>query len=228
MIRRSGLAALTTAIIFCFLSPALSANTCRDGTFLIFSGHSLDFRRDLASDLTLWHFEKAFYVPHLNRGWALAVGIGGKSYGGTWDVSYLHSSQSVSYQDGVRTAVFQALEISGRSFFLKKLFLHPYFLGGISIPFIHVRDGASYQGEALNASYFGAGLSVGTGVMLEIGPSLLLNVGATYRWLAFLYAYGEGKGRDINHLTVGYLGPKLGRVLRTDTLTLTAGLAFVF
>lgn len=227
MTRRSLVVAVTAAVVFLSLSPIASADPGRTGSFVLFSGQSLEFRRDLASSLTLWHFEKSFFIPRMRKGPALAVGFGGKSRGGTWDVSYLRSSQTVSFEDGTRTATFQAIEINGRSFFLKKLFVHPYFLGGITFPFLRVDGGAFYQGKTLNAAYFGAGLNIGGGFLFEIGPTVLVNAGVIYRWIGFLYAYGEGKGRDINNLRVGYLGPEFGRLLRTDMLTFTIGLGFV-
>jgi len=205
----------------------LFAGPGRTGTFLLFSGQAIDFQRDLTANRTLWHFEKAFFIPRMARDLALGIGIGGKSPGGTWDLSYFYSTQTAVFDDGSRTATFQALELNGRSFFLKKLFVHPYFLGGIILPFIQVNNGAFYEGKTANAAYFGAGLNVGAGLLVEIGPSILLNAGAVYRWIGFLYAFGGGKGRDINNLQVGYLGPEFGRLLRTNTVTLTLGLGFV-
>jgi len=209
------------------LSASLFAGPGRTGTFLLFSGQALDFQRDLTAHRTLWHFEKEFFIPRMARDLALGIGIGGKSFGGTWDLSYLYSTQTAMFDDGSRTATFQALELNGRSFFFKKFFIHPYFLGGITIPFIRVENGAFYEGKTTNAAYFGAGLNIGAGLLVEIGPSILLNAGVVYHWIGFLYAFGGGKGRDINNLQVGYLGPEFGRLLRTDTVTLTLGLGFV-
>ena len=90
-----------------------------------------------------------------------------------------------------------------------------------------MRGGSFYRGKALNASYFGAGLNIGAGIWADIGPSVFVNAAVVYRWVGFLYAYGEGKGRDINDLRVGYLGPEFGRLLRTDVLSLTVGIGFV-
>ncbi|MHB8054017.1 MAG: hypothetical protein ACYDH3_02025 [Candidatus Aminicenantales bacterium] len=224
MARRIILAAI---LITAVLAPLADAADARDGAYVFFSGQYLDFQRDLRHNLTLWHFEKAFFVPRLNRGPAVAIGYGKKSPGRSWDVSYLFAPRTVSLADGEHAAGFHALEVNGRSFFFKKASVHPYFQGGIIIPFLHVKDGSLYQGKRLNASYFGAGLTIGTGVVIGISPAIILNVGAQYRLIGFLYAYGEGKGRDINDLRIGFEGPKLGRMLRTDIVTLTVGIGFV-
>jgi hypothetical protein len=56
---------------------------------------------------------------------------------------------------------------------------------------------------------------------------MTIQAGLTYRYLAFLYVNGEGKGRDINNLRVGYGGPEFGRLLLAHSFTLTVGLGFV-
>jgi len=224
MARRIIIAAVLIAVV---LGPTAAATEGRDGAYVFISGQYLDFQRDFRHNLTLWHFEKAFFIPRLNPGAAVAVGYGKKYPGGSWDVSYLFAPRTVALADGEHSAAFHAFEINGRSYFFKKSSFHPYFQGGIAIPFIHVKNGSLYLGEKLNASYFGAGLNVGTGVILEIGPSLILNIGAQYRVIGFLYAYGEGKGRDINDLRIGYNGPRFGRMLRTDIVTLAVSLGFV-
>jgi len=222
-IRRVTIAALAVLV----LSPILVAGPGRTGIQVMFSLHTLDFRGDLTRELTLWHFEKSFLIPRLGTGCALSLSLGGKSRGGSWDVAYLRSTHSVETENGTRTASFHAVEINGRSFFLKEWALHPYFLGGISIPIIHVDDGSRFRGADYDATYIGAGLNLGGGFLLEIGPSVVLNAGVIYRWMGFLYAYGEGKGRDINHLQVGFDGPRFGRLLRSGTLSFTIGLGFI-
>jgi hypothetical protein len=62
---------------------------------------------------------------------------------------------------------------------------------------------------------------------VDIGPTVVVTAGAVNRFVWFLYAYGGGKGRDINHLTEGYGGPKLGRLLRTSGLSWTISLGFI-
>ena len=223
MIRRAAAVLLLLGVF----STALAAGPGRDGSYVMLSGQFLDYSRDLDHNLTLWHFEKAFTLPRLERGGAWAVSYGMKSYNGSWDVSFLRSSQTVSLENGSHTATYQALDLNGRSFFFKKLALRPYFLGGITIPFLRVKGGSFYRGETLNASYFGAGLNVGAGLHLDVGPSVFLNAAVMYRWVGFLYAFGEGKGRDINDLRVGYMGPEFGRLLRTDVLSVTIGVGFV-
>ncbi len=219
--------ALTAVLVLAVVSAASAAGPGRDGPFLLLSGQFLDFNRDLNRSLTLWHFEKAFYVPRLERGGAWSVGYGRKSYNGSWDVSFLHLRRTVALDNGSHAATYEALDLNGRSFFLKKLPLRPYFLGGITLPFLRVKGGSFYQGKTLSASYIGAGLSAGVGLHFDLGPSVFLNAALIYRWVGFLYAFGEGKGRDINDLRIGYGGPEFGRLLRTDVLTLTLGVGFI-
>jgi len=119
------------------------------------------------------------------------------------------------------------LEVNGRSFLLRRSAVHPYFLGGICLPVLHVSRGSQYQGRSQDATYLGGGLNVGAGLSIDIGPSIVLNAGAAGRFLWFLYAFGGGKGRDINYLTDGPAGPRLGRPIRTTSLVLSVGLGFI-
>jgi len=223
-IRRLGLSLFLASAL---LPAVVFGGPGRSGMMIMFSGQSLDFRGDFSGDLTLWHFEKAFFIPRLGKGWAMSVGLGGKSAGGSWDVSYLRSTHTAGIEGGTRTASFHAIEINGRSFFLRKSVFHPYFLGGISLPIVHVDDGSLFRGRRLDATYFGAGLNAGIGLIFDLGPSIVLNAGIVYRWIRFLYAYGESKGRDINNLRIGFEGPEFKRLLRTDSISLTIGLGFI-
>jgi hypothetical protein len=223
-IRRLGLSLFMAAVL---LPASVFGGPGRAGMMIMFSLQSLDFRGDLSGDLTLWHFEKAFFIPRLEKGSAMSVSLGGKNAGGSWDVSYLRSTHTVDIEGEPRTASFHAVEINGRSFFLKKSFFHPYFLGGISLPIVHVDEGSFFRGRRLDAIYFGGGLNAGAGLLFDLGPSIVLNAGLVYRWIRFLYVTGDGKGRDINNLRIGFEGPEFKRLLRTDSLTLTIGLGFI-
>ena len=208
--------------------PFLSAAGARTGLCFSFSAHSADYRGDFRDARVLWHFEKAFEFPRLARGYGLAVSLGAKMDKGSWDISYLLSMPAAVLYGGASAAiVLHALEVNGRSYLLPRSAVHPYFLGGICLPVLSVSRGAQYQGRSHDATYLGGGLNVGAGLSIDLGPSMVLNAGAAGRFLWFLYAFGGGKGRDINHLTDGTAGPRLDRLLRTTSLVLSVGLGFI-
>lgn len=221
MFRRSVLAAALIAAVFL---PAEAEG--RDGAYLFVSGPYLDFQRDLRHTRTLWHFDKAFFIPRVNQGAAIAAGYGRRTRGRGWEVTVLLAPRTVSLADGGHAAAFLALEMNGRSYFIKNGAVHPYFQGGITIAGLRVKGGSLYQGETLNAAYAGGGLTAGTGIIVDLGPSVFLNFGAQYRLMGFLYAFGGGKGRDINDLRIEYKGAEFGRLLRTDVVSLTVGVGF--
>ncbi len=187
---------------------------------------------DFRSDWTLWHFDKAFHIPRLTgddgRDYGLGLGIGRKTAYSTWEVRYSLALPKASVNGQERTIQMHELEISGRSFFWPGRILQPYALLGIDLPLILVHDGASYLGESLDAAYIGVGLEAGAGLVWDFAPDTFLDLGVVYRVQGYFYAYGEGKGRDINHLRTVQDGPKLGRLLRSSTLALTASLGFMF
>jgi len=200
----------------------------KEGFFIGVSGSSLSFEGDLSKDLVLWHFEKAFFVPRLEGATGLSLGFGFKKASALWELALLRSSHKADLQGRQGQATVYSIDVSGRSFFLKNAPFQPYLLFGISIPWIHVKNGAQMVDTVSSATYYGMGLSLGGGIMIHLLPRLFLNGGLVYRYLGFLYVSGEGKGRDINDLRVGHGGPEWGRLLQAQSLGLTFGMGFTF
>jgi len=206
----------------------LSAGPARQGTCLTFLVQSADYRGDLAVPRVLWHFEKAFSIPKTEPAYVLGVSLGFKAAKGSWEVAYLRSSPGGTFADALPASpVFHVLELNGRSFVLRRSAFHPYFLGGIGLPILRIPHGAAYQGRTYDAIYVGGGVNLGAGLAVDLGPRIVVSAGVMGRLAWFLYAYGGGKGRDINHLTEGYNGPRFGRLLRSTGLSLTVGLGFI-
>jgi hypothetical protein len=200
----------------------------KEGFFIGVSASRLSFKGDLDKDLVLWHFEKAFFVPRLEGANGLGLGFGFKKASALWELALLRSSHKADLQGRQGQATVYSIDVSGRSFFLKNAPFQPYLLFGISIPWIHVKNGAQMFDTVSHATYYGMGLSLGGGIVIHLLPRLFLNGGLVYRYLGFLYVSGEGKGRDINDLRVGHGGPEWGKLLRTQSLGLTFGLGFTF
>jgi hypothetical protein len=221
--------AATLIFILAVPAPAAAQDVKHNGQgfFLSFSVHSLDFKGDFDKDLTLWCFEKAFFIPRMGKGVGLAIGIGYKHDSSFWDLTYLTSTQKAQVQGRDGTATYHSAEISGRLFLLKNFPLQPYLLGGISLTWVTVGNGAQLFGSVLDATYTGAGLNFGAGMILNLGPKLFIGGGVIYRLIKFLYAFGEGKGRDINDLRIGHDGPKLGRLLEAPCLGVAASVGFI-
>jgi hypothetical protein len=200
----------------------------KEGFFIGVSGSRLSFKGDLSKDLVLWHFEKAFFVPKLEGANGLGLGFGFKKASALWELAFLRSSHKADLEGRQSQATVYLIEISGRSLLLKSAPFQPYVLFGISIPWIRVKNGAQMADTVSNATYYGMGLSLGGGIVVHLIPRLFFSGGVVYRYLGFLYVSGEGKGRDINDLRVGYGGPEWGKLLRTQSLGLTFGMGFTF
>lgn len=206
------------------------ARARNDGFFASLSTRWQAIKGDFRTGLTLWHFDKAFFIPSLGREeeYDYGLGIGRKTAYGSWEVRYSLALPRAAVDGRDETIQMHALEISGRSFLFPGRALQPYGLLGINIPLVFVKDGAAYLGKSLNALYAGIGLNAGAGLSWDFARDCFLDVGVVYRFQVFYYAYGEGKGRDINHLRTSRNGEKLGRLLRSSSLALTAGLSFLF
>ena len=208
--------------------PANAAEDPPGGFFVSAGGHGLAYRGDFSGRLDLWHFDLAFHVPKLADGLAAAFGIGIVRATWMWELDYVRSERGATAGGRGTSALFQAIEITGRSFFFKNAPVHPYVSVGISVPWLKVNGGAELYGEALDASYIGLEALLGAGAAARIGPAIVVHAGVVWRVGGFFYATGEGKGRDITTLAEGQGGPRWGRWLKTSSVGLDFGLGFVF
>jgi hypothetical protein len=201
-----------------------------EGLFFTVSAESLKDSGDLRRDLTLWHIQKAFLIPRLEHGLVLdlGVGIGRKNAYGSWEIRYSLALPGAGVGERTGTLQDHNLEIIGRSFLIHSQVFHPYGLLGIDLSLLRIRNGSFFEGNFLTASYAGGGVDAGAGAILDLGPRAFLNIEALYRFTVFLYAYGEGKGRDINYMHVGTQdGPVFGRLLRSSRFGLSVSLGFM-
>jgi hypothetical protein len=201
-----------------------------EGLFLSFSARSLDYTGDVRRDLTLWHIQKAFFVPRLHSAWAadLGLGLGGKTAYGSWEVRYSLALPGATVGGESHTLQMHNLEMIGRSFFVKTETFHPYGLLGIDLGLLVIANGSYFQGSRLTAIFAGGGISAGGGLMLDLNAKTFISLEAVYRYTVFLYAYGQGKGRDINYMHVGTIdGAALGRLMWMKGLGLSLSLGFM-
>jgi len=223
-----------TSIILSLVTLVSVSATAQDpkrageGFFIAMSGQSLAFKGDFDGRLVLWHFDKAFYVPEMKNATAFGFGLGFKRNSWLWELLYVSSRHPSAFQDREGSSFYRSVEIEGRSFLVKDFPLKPYILGGISVPWLTVDQGAEMYGLKYRATYIGLGLNFGGGIIMDIAPFLFVSGGGVYRVLGYYYVSGEGKGRDINDLRVGQGGPEWKSWLKTSSLGLSFGLGLVF
>lgn len=220
------LAAAVLAVVAVCPTFGQGTKYSKEGFFIGISVSSLSFEGDLSKDLVLWHFDKAFFVPRLGRATGVGLGFGFKKASALWELEFIHSSHKTNLQGKESPSQFNSIETSGKAFLLKNAPFQPYLLFGINIPWIHVKNGSQLYDTVSNATYYGMGLNIGGGIVIHLLPRLFISGGIVYRYLGFLYVSGEGKGRDINDLRVGYGGPEWGKLLRTQSLGLSFGVGF--
>lgn len=208
--------------------PAAAATGKGEGFFLSVSTRTLAFKGDLNGKLVLWHFEKAFFSPRLESAPGLGIGIGVKHAGWLWELGYVRSSHTAELPDRMSRAVYHSLEINGKSFLLKKFPLQPYVSLGISVPWLTVSDGSEFRGVRTGASYIGIGVQAGAGFLADITRLFFVSGGVGWRVLGYFYTSGEGKGRDITELRVGYEGPAWKNWIRSSTFETAFSFSLVF
>jgi len=68
----------------------------------------------------------------------------------------------------------------------------------------------------------------GGGFLLPISPRIFLNAGALYRYTAYLYAKGPGRGRDVTNLYIDQTGPRRDIFLKAPGLRFALGIGYLF
>jgi hypothetical protein len=226
-----GAALLVSAAALSAYDPRIEHITARaEGLFLTFSVRSYNYSGDVRRDLTLWHIEKAFFVPRLHNLLTtdIGVGIGGKTAYGSWEARYSLALPRATVGGESHNLQMHNLQINGRSFIIKNEVFHPYGLLGIDISVLAIANGSYYHGSRLTAAFAGGGINAGGGFMIDLNAKTFIAFEALYRFTVYLYAYGEGKGRDINYMHVGTMdGAAFGRLLRTTAFGLSLSLGFM-
>jgi len=169
----------------------------------------LSFRGDLDGKLVLGDATKVFFIPSPERGTGLGLSVGRLEKKGLWSVSFFRSPHRVSFRGGTSASTFNAVLIDGRAYFLPRSPATPYIHVGIVLPWLAVRNGSTLNGAPRDATYLGLGVTGGAGLLVKISRYAYVSAGYLARWLAFLYAKGEGsKGRDVQNLYVDQTGPR--------------------
>lgn len=218
---------LTCAAVLFALFPPVGQAAFRKGFFLGLSGHPLDFQGDLNGTLTLWHIDKAYYLPQLDKTTALGIGFGRRQATWLWEIAFVKSSQKAHFQDMESSSDFQSLEINGKNFLFIDSPVRPYYLVGISVPWLKVGNGSELDGVRADATYIGIAANFGAGLTVGLGSSIFISGGAMYRLAGFFYVSGGGPGRDIAKLQTYQGGPEAGKWLQTSSLGLVFSLDIV-
>lgn len=225
--KRSGKLLPLTAVLILGLSSLVLGEddpADRKGFFISIAGQTLEPRGDFGSGLTLWHFDKAFFVPALERGAAFGLAAGFRRESSLWEFNIERSSFRGVLDGAAHETGLTGIELNGWGIPWKHIALQPYYLLGLSFSLMSVADGARLNGLTSDATYSGFGLNVGGGVLANLGKRLFLSGGVKYRFLWFFYVNGGGRGRDITHLTVGRNGPTWGKWLSATSLGLSFSL----
>ena len=216
------------AFVLMLAAPALGQGPAASNTgfFLSLSVQNIQLKGDLAGDLTLWHFDKAFFIPKMENTFGLSLGFGYRREGGLWEFAVVHASPAILLNGRSGRASYYNLEVNGWGFPWKNAAVQPYYLIGLCFPWLVVQDGARMEHTVNDATYTGLGLNLGAGLLVNLGPGLFISGGVKYRYLGFFYVNGGGKGRDITDLTVGHDGPQWGKWLRAPSLSAVFHIGF--
>jgi len=227
--RASGLFTLLGLLAPLFLAPYVLAQEPpslippapgeRGGWFVGGLGGGLSFRGDLDGKLVLGDATKVFFIPSPERGTGFGLGLGRLEKKGLWSVAFFRSPHRVTFRGGSSDSTFSAVLLDGKAFFVPRSPFTPFVHLGIVLPWLAVRGGSTLNGAPRDVTYLGVGVTTGAGFLLKFGRRAFVSAGYMARWMAFLYAKGEGsKGRDVQNLYIDQTGPRQHDFLRSRAL----------
>ncbi len=226
--KRLALGVVVMACLFLSARAEGPAPGDRRGFFLAFSGQSLAPRGDQSDGLTLWHFDKAFFVPRLESAADYGLALGFRREGGLWELNVSTAKPPGSVGTTAHDVHLTRVELNGWGIPWKHIVIQPYYLLGLSLALMSVTDGSRLGGTVSDAAYTGFGLNLGAGLLGNIGRHLFVSGGVKYRWTWFFYVNGGGRGRDITKLSLSRNGSEVfGRWLSAPSLGLSFSLGLL-
>lgn len=135
---------------------------------------------------------EAFIVPSVENDYGPVFTLGWRSDQGAFELSYLHSTHDITWLGAKGEAEFSMINLDGKFFFLRNQKLQPFFLFGIGLPWLKVKDGSTDLVSIDDATFNGLGLNIGTGFQYFVYPKVAITPGVTYRWITYSSVSGAG------------------------------------
>ena len=216
------LAAITAGPVFsqnCLYTP--------DRYFIRLSTQGASFRGDLDGRLVIGNDTKVFFVPKLSPRYGLGVSFGGMRKSGVWSISFARSVHGTTFQGQRSESSYNSIDVSGLAYLLQGRLVKPYFLLGFNLPWVSVRDGAEKDGVPSNATYLGAGVHTGGGLLVHVSPRVFISGGVMSKFIGLFYVNGPGRSRDVTNLYINRTGPRREIFLRVFEYGLEFSVGFL-
>ena len=124
-------------------------------------------------------------LPRLNSRPMVRVALGYRGRVAGLEISYDRTHHDGVFLGESGQAVFQAVNVDGRYFFIPGSRIQPYIAGGGTMPFFNVKKGSFLHDAVADARFKGYGVSAEGGVMVYPHRQLGISVGYNYRVLSF-------------------------------------------
>ena len=161
----------------------------QDGSFYL--GLSLVSNSIGTTDTSYSGDGETIYVPTLNSGTGFAITGGMNFAGGAFEIGYTNSSHNGNYQNTPFSATENIFDLNYKGFFNDSdQPLKPYWLGGVCVTGLVVKDGAVSASKSGNATYTGFGLNIGGGADYRLKSNLSLKAELLYRLVGYFSAEG--------------------------------------
>jgi hypothetical protein len=146
---------------------------------------------------------------------------------GIWSISFARSVHGTTFQGQRSESTYNSFDISGMAYLLKGKLFRPYFLLGFNLPWVTVANGAEKDGVLSDATYLGAGVHTGGGLLVHVSPRIFISGGAVSKFIGLFYVNGPGRSRDVTNLYINGTGPRRDIFLRVFEYGLEFSIGFL-
>jgi hypothetical protein len=130
--------------------------------------------------------DEFFILPSLDTQDMFRGVVGFRARPFALEISYERTRHQGTFDGGTGEAVFNAVNVDGRFFFLTRGRVQPHLLVGLALPWLTVIDGSANDAmEVADGVWRGPGLNTEVGLTVFLHPRVGIGVGYTFRLIGF-------------------------------------------
>jgi hypothetical protein len=169
----------------------------KQGFYLGVTGNYNTIGGDFDGKTVEGSFNEVVAVPKVDDALGVGIVLGYRAQKGAIELSYVRSQHDTTFLGyPLGDATYNTINVDGKYFFNSDQPLQPFLLLGMCFPWLKVKNSSvsSEDFETLqsgDATFYGIGLNLGTGIAYYLNPRVAITGGITYRLNAYTGISGE-------------------------------------
>jgi hypothetical protein len=206
--------------VLCFILPVLIfalSSECRaldgpyakQGIYFGLTGNYNTVGNDFDGKTVEGSYDEVVAVPKIDNAYGFGVVLGSRKQNGAVELSYVRSQHDSTFSGySLGDVTYNTINLDGKYYFLSNKPVQPFILFGICFPWLKVENSSvsteDYETlESGDATFYGIGLNLGTGIAYYLNPRIAITGGITYRFNVYTGLSGEQTSGDLDESLFG-------------------------